>query len=178
MIYYTGVGARATPPDALRKMMLYGSVLGTVGYTLRSGAAEGADMAFEMGCDTVSGKKEIYLPWQGYNGYHSDDPSISDEAFWAAERVYGSRWQTLSHGVRCLMARNIYQVLGKDLDTPSTFLICWTPDGARTGRERSRTTGGTGQAIECASNHLIPVFNLYNEGEEDRLLDFIGKIDD
>jgi len=35
-----------------------------LGYTLRSGGANGADTAFEEGCC----RKELYLPWPGFNG--------------------------------------------------------------------------------------------------------------
>ena len=60
------------------------------------------------------------------------------------------------------MIRNVYQVLGKDLNTPSEFVICWTPDGAETANERSIKTGGTGFAIALADSLGIPVYNLAN----------------
>ncbi len=184
MIYYTGVGARDVPPEVARTMTLYGAVFAELGYTLRSGGATGSDTAFEIGCDNRQGKKEIYLPWKGYNDNPSElwgipDTDAGRAAVALAADLYGQeRWSRVSHGVRKLMTRNIFQVMSQNLDTLSDFVVCWTPDGVRTAEERTRKTGGTGQAIACASQYDIPVFNLRNEGEVDRLLDFVGKLPD
>ncbi len=70
-------------------------------------------------------------------------------------------------------ARNVQQVLGKNLDTPTKFVVCWTPDGAE--QRTSNKTGGTGQAIRVAISNNIPVFNLYNEG---RLEELKSSLDD
>lgn len=180
MIYYTGVGARATPKDVLEKMRVYAVVFAKLGYTLRSGAADGADTAFEIGAESQNGNREIYLPWREFNGSDSPHFNISQKALEIAGDIYGdrARWNRTKSSVKCLMSRNIYQVLGLTLDTPSSFVVCWTPDGVITHTERTRSTGGTGQAIACASLNQIPVFNLKNNGEEERLLDFIGGLDD
>lgn len=52
------------------------------------------------------------------------------------------------------MSRNVYQVLGPNLDDPVEFIICWTKDG--------KASGGTGQAIRIANDYGVPVFNLKN----------------
>ena len=178
MIHYTGVGARIAPDAILNQMRLYGMVFAKLGYILRSGGANGADTAFEHGSDAQNGTKEIYLPWEGFNNNTSPYFSVSDEAFKIAEEVYGRRWDSISIAVKSLMARNIYQVIGLTLDTPSKFLLCWTPDGATSASSRTKSTGGTGQAIACASMFEIPVFNLWHSYESDLLLDFIGDLDD
>jgi cell division GTPase FtsZ len=54
--------------------------------------------------------------------------------------------------VRKLHARNAMIVLGKNLDDPVDFIICWTPGG--TG------SGGTGQALRIARAYGIPVYDL------------------
>lgn len=64
-------------------------------------------------------------------------------------------------------------MLGQHLDTPSDFVLCYTPDGARIEAERTRRTGGTGQAIALASRWGVPVFNLYHAGEVERLGEYI-----
>lgn len=46
---YTGVGARATPRPVCERMTSLASTLERLGYVLRSGAADGADAAFESG---------------------------------------------------------------------------------------------------------------------------------
>lgn len=64
---YAGIGARK-PPDEVKGLMAeVARRLDRIGYTLRSGAAEGADMAFESGAT----RKEIYLPWAHFNGHPS-----------------------------------------------------------------------------------------------------------
>ncbi|MBD3261056.1 MAG: hypothetical protein GF334_05140 [Candidatus Altiarchaeales archaeon] len=128
-------------------------------YILRSGAAVGADAAFEAGvCRGCM--KEIYLPWKGFNLHHSNLYNISSEAYALAAEFHPA-WGKLSNGPRELIARNGYQVLGYDLHTPSDFVVCWTPKG--------KTVGGTGQAIRIAQAHGIPVFNL----GRDKDLDFL-----
>ena len=59
-MFYTGVGSRKTPKDVLELMVKIAIKAAQNGYTLRSGGAEGADKAFEHGCDMVKGPKEIY----------------------------------------------------------------------------------------------------------------------
>jgi hypothetical protein len=131
------------------------------GYVLRSGGAGGADMAFERGCNKGdSTKKEIYLPWKGFNGNPSALFSVCDKAKEIAADVIGVRWKWMNPAVKLLMARNVYQVLGKNLDSPSSFLVCFTPDGCFDKATRTPKTGGTGQAIAIASERNIPVYNL------------------
>jgi hypothetical protein len=61
-------------------------------------------------------------------------------------------YQKLSYGAKKMMHRNSNQVMGKDMNTPCDFIICWTKDG--------KATGGTGQAIRIATSMGIPVYNL------------------
>jgi hypothetical protein len=60
---YAGIGSRETPADVMALMGRVAARLEVLGWTLRSGAAQGADQAFEAG---VSSKKEIFLPWKGF----------------------------------------------------------------------------------------------------------------
>ena len=54
----------------------------------------------------------------------------------------------------------------------SSFVLCWTPDGAV--EETSRRTGGTGQAIRLANKFNIPVFNLARIEHKNRLEEWIN----
>lgn len=177
-MYYCGIGSRSTPGMVIPRMVMYAKVFATLGLILRSGGADGADSAFEFGCDNSKGKKEIYLPWRLFNGNQSSFYTVSPDALTMARDVYGSRWKFLSEGAKKLMARNMYQVLGQTLDTPVKFVLCWTKDGCTDKDQRTRDTGGTGQAIACATMHNIPVFNLYNSGTEDMVLEFLGQLFD
>ncbi len=171
--FYTGVGSRATPPGVLAQMTTFASRLASLGFVLRSGAAEGADQAFE---DGASGLAHIYTPWPGFNRRQQGSVRLvrpSAAAHQLAEQVHPA-WFRLTQGARCLHARNCHQVLGDTLDTPSRLLICWTPDGCTAGAARTKHTGGTGTAIALASQHGVPVFNLQRAEHAHAVAEFIA----
>ena len=171
-MFYTGIGSRSTPKDILELMTDIAMDLACEGYILRSGGADGADSAFEHGAKLVQGRTEIYLPWKKFNGHNSELFNIPDAAYKIAEDIYGTRWKILTPAVRKLMARNICQVTGETLDKPSDFVVCWTPDGCTNKATRNKETGGTGQAIAYADTTSVPVFNLENEDDFERLIKF------
>lgn len=145
---YTGVGSRSTPAFYLECFEEIAQELNGLGYTLRSGGADGADSAFEEG---AGDEKEIFLPWRGFNGSDSILYDPIDEAYELASTIH-PRWMTLKPGAKSLHARNCQQVLGRLLDDPSEFLLCWTQGGI--------PTGGTATAIKLAYRHKIPVLNF------------------
>lgn len=149
-IKYAGIGSRETPADIIALMSLIGERLAIRGWTLRSGGADGADRAFELGCEKASGKKEIFLPWQNFNGSSSQffTPSPEAHALASSHPV----WNRLTDNVKLLHARNCHQVLGLDLNDPVSVLICWTKGG--------KIVGGTATAINLALKRNIPVLNL------------------
>jgi hypothetical protein len=163
MPYYAGIGSRETPPEINRVMTEAANFLYSHGYVLRSGGANGADSAFEAGVpdDTM---KEIYLPWKNFNGNKSRLFEISEEALQLASQFHPA-WDLLSYGVRKLIARNGYQVLGYDLNTPVSFVLCWTKGG--------KDIGGTAQAIKIAKSRGIPVFNLYFFEAREKIMSWI-----
>lgn len=151
---YTGVGSRETPSDILRVIEKLAANFGKKGHTLRSGGAEGADSSFELGCRSVAGSMEIYLPWYKFNGNRSPLFTITEEAYKIASRIHPC-WEACTPAARKLHARNCYQVLGRNLNQPSDLLICWTKNG--------QSVGGTRTAIELAKEHKIPIVNLANK---------------
>lgn len=156
---YAGVGSRKTPKHILKLMFKLAALLAKRGYILRSGAADGADTAFEMGCNSAGGKKEIWLPWKGFNK-HEDTGLYPNPGHFAKAEIALDHWYNLSQGKKRLHARNVGQILGAHLDVPVDFVLCWTPDGATTRSECSPKTGGTGTAIKLAFDANIPVINL------------------
>jgi O-acetyl-ADP-ribose deacetylase (regulator of RNase III) len=152
---YAGIGARDTPPAALKKMEDVAEIMAARGGLLRSGAADGADTAFENGADRVYGDKEIYLPWPGFNGRKPDGKSvfceITDKHLEMASK-YHPYWEKLGSPARNLMARNASQCLGRGLDDASGVIICYT--------QRGLAKRGTGQSIRMANDLKIPVINL------------------
>lgn len=159
--FYTGIGSRSTPEEIIAEMISWGTLLAKKGYILRSGGADGADSAFEQGCDLVKGQKEIYLPWKGFNNNKSELYKVSKEALELASRIHPA-WGQCSFGAKKLHGRNCYQVLGENLNSTSEFLICWTLDG--------KSKGGTRTAIELAKQNNIPVYNLAIQEHTDKLL--------
>lgn len=171
---YCGVGSRSTPAPILDAMSRVAERLAGLRHHLRSGGADGADKAFERGAGCGGGTADIFLPWPGFNGYPKEPtsgslstyPSPTEAAVQIAQRHHPA-WRTLTRPVRRLMARNVHQVLGYDCDTPASFVLCWTPDGAET--VTTAKTGGTGMAIRVAVAHGVPVVNMALDGWESRL---------
>ncbi len=159
-MFYTGIGSRETPTNVLAQMTYLAKLLAEYRYTLRSGGADGADTAFENG----STLKEIYLPWPKFNDNKSHLFSPTQEAFEIAKTIHPV-WDKLSIGAQKLHARNIHQVLGKDLKTPSEFLVCWTKNG--------KESGGTATAIKLTKLHNIPVYNLFNPDAYKQIIQLI-----
>lgn len=170
--YYAGIGSRETPDSVLKKMEELGARLANMGFVLRSGGASGADSAFERGCDSVEGLKEIYLPWKNFNNSGSQFYTVSESALEIAKKVH-PKWKNLSRAGQLLHGRNVYQVLGYKLNSPSSFVVCWTKGG--------EMVGGTATAMRLARSKFIPVFkigdvypNLNDEEELEKYLDHLN----
>ena len=178
-MWYTGIGSRKVPSDIVFQMESFAAKMALMNYTLRSGGADGSDVAFERGCDAQHGNKEIYLPWKGFNKNDSDLYDCYNKTHETmAKLVYGPRWNEITDPVKRLMTRNTAQVVGLDvIDVAySEFVVCWTPDGCETSKKRSRKTGGTGQAIALADELGIPVFNLANDSFDRKLKQYMHGI--
>jgi len=148
---YTGIGSRKTPKDILSLMVRFGSAMAREDVILRSGGADGADAAFEAGCDAENGQKQIFVPWRGFNNSSSKLYATMAEAYEIASRIHPA-WDRCSQAAQKLHARNCHQVLGPNLDDPSGFVVCWTPDG--------KVVGGTATAINLAKQRGIKVLNM------------------
>jgi hypothetical protein len=149
---YAGIGSRTTPEAICSLMAALAGRLAARGWTLRSGAAPGADSAFEAGAVQAGGSCEIYLPWPGFQGRHDGRLlQAAGPAYPLVARVH-PRFASLSRPVRQLLARNAHQVLGVDLQSPCEMVICWTPGAS--GR------GGTGTALRLARQQAIPIYDL------------------
>jgi len=172
---WTGIGARKTPEHILELMTKVSEKLTNDGWGLRSGGAIGADKAFEKGTSDYS---QIFLPKKGNkNGFHNTR-KIPEAMNIVTKLQLHEKWDYLlnspsqSYTVK-LHTRNVFQVLGENLDSPSSFLICWTPDGASTIEETSMRTGGTRTAIRLACHYNIPVFNLAKKEHLDRIKSWV-----
>mgnify|MGYP006300149597 FL=1 len=180
-IYYAGIGSHNTPSEILNIMEELAYELGKRNYILRSGASPGADFAFEKGALKANANCEIYLPWENFmkreGEVYIDTEQLNnyDKAKVIAKSHHYS-FEELSNKSKKLIIRDTYQVLGKNLNTPSEFVICWTPDGCITDRDRTERTGGTGQAISIASKFKIPIFNLKLKEHNKRIEEWLTKL--
>ena len=124
-------------------------------YILRSGSADGADSAFALNID--DDKKQIFLPWKGFNNNWDYKYPITEKSLKIAEEFHPA-WEKCSNGAKKLHARNCFQVLGYDLNSPSEFIICWTKGG--------KLVGGTAQALRISIKHNIKIYNLAIEKDK------------
>jgi hypothetical protein len=160
---YAGIGSRETPKDVCMYMTAVAKRLASLGYTCNSGGADGADSAFERGAVI---NRQIFLPWDGFNGRDVMNMNKLHNTFDYSVppfnpnlvKKYHPKPSSLSYVGWKFMSRNSYQVLGKDLNTPVEFVLCWTKEG--------KLKGGTAQAIRIALDRKIPVFNFYHGYKE------------
>lgn len=166
--YYTMIGSRSTPPEQFNKLVQIARYLKSVGYIVRSGGADGADTAAEIGANNEN--MNIYLPWEGFNGRSSDNRGYIDstklkdyeKAVEIASKTHPA-WNRCSRGARALHTRNVFQVLGGNLskEPHSEFVVCW----AEPASNPAFVKGGTATAVSLARKYSIPVFNLYFEDD-------------
>lgn len=158
--YYAGIGARKTPSDVLKYMELQGKLLAEKGYILRSGGAQGADSAFERGCDSVEGNKQI---WSTRNRHEWE------EHHWVIPIISRACWEkpflSMQLHTQRLLGRNTYQLYGDPNSfedcVKSAFVLYWSEP-----KDGENCSGGTRYAIRMAITAGIPCFNLYNESEK------------
>jgi hypothetical protein len=161
---YAGIGSRRTPAEMLPLMTELAKELAAKGYTLNSGAAEGADSAFEAGASTKkdifpgnikTGKRELMIAEEIHPNWGAMIAAAKRNAI-----QKGKNPEAAAAYVANLMARNTNQVFGKNLDTPVDFVLAYTPDNLTDYTKRTIDSGGTGQAIDMASRKGIPVINM------------------
>lgn len=155
MPFFAGIGSRQTPPEICSYMAQVSTFLEFKGYTLRSGGAPGADQAFEAGIADPS-HKQIYRP-----------KDVTLEAMEIASQVHPA-WEMCNTYARQLHGRNVFQILGADLQTPVNFVVCWTLG--------AQPVGGTRTAIVLAGRHNIPVHNLADPDQVQNFSSFLSRL--
>jgi hypothetical protein len=120
-------------------MTVLAGILESEGWILRTGDAKGADTAFSNG--VIMDFNKVIFP-KGSQTEKSTFLALSVHPNPEAAKKY------LDY-----IGRDPLQLLGKYLDEPSKFVICWTPGG--------KTVGGTAVNILLAEKFDIPVFNLF-----------------
>lgn len=155
---YAGIGSRKTPHATLAIIKKLAGLLERKGWLLRSGGADGADIAFEQGV-TDPRHRAIFLPGDWFNERRAGTGGFYDstklpgweKALKTVDRFHPAP-DNLSPFGRKLMARNAMQILGPNLDRPADLVIAWTKSGLM--------SGGTSQALRIAEEYKVPVINL------------------
>jgi hypothetical protein len=163
---YTGIGSRETPEGVLESMTVAAARLAQAGWTMRTGLSPGADQAFYDGALAGRGRVELYLPCADFESQarsQQEGPDIRllaepTEAAYPLAAGFHPGWPALSPRARRLRARDVHEVLGRDLCAPAALVVCWTPEGSLDGSEPQ--AGGTGQALRVAHHHGVRVLNL------------------
>lgn len=180
--FYAGIGSRETPEHILKIMTQVAEKLEKQGWTLRSGGATGADSAFQKGVtnyDQIFITEKTKIMNKNKKGIVIKDKKIISDAMYMIHSLQlHEKWEFLINNPTqnetvALHTRNIFQILGEDLKTPVKMVVCWTKDGAKTLEETSANTGGTRTAIRLANKMGIPIFNLKNEEDLNKILKFI-----
>lgn len=191
-IYYTLIGSRETPKDIMHLMTRFATKACAFDYVGRSGGADGSDSCLEVGVnaylsleelpDSYGGRyMEVYLPWKDFN---NRDSSVSgyytlpwlDNKF-KAEQIASEihpAWDRCSQGAKKLHTRNVYQLLGQDLNTPSRFVLCWAKPKS-TDRKTEHVQGGTATAVKLGIDNGVEIINLYWEDQRKRVEDWVNR---
>lgn len=147
---------------------------------------------------SASSFMEIYLPWKDFNGRDSnatgyytlsemsnkyDARSIAraihpkwvlDDKVEQGEIIAPRNWMPMRQGAKYLHTRNVYQLLGQDLNTPSRFVLCWAEPKCA-DRRTEEVKGGTGTAVKLGIDNGVEIINLYHQDNLDRVLKWINK---
>ena len=161
--YITFIGSRKTPECFLKVGRKLAAEYYKKGFILRSGNARGFDQTIS---NMPAHAREIYLPYKYFgpqldteiNVYIPSSFQNYSEAVKLVNKLHPNN--RLTNQQLLYLARDVYQVLGKELKSPSVGVCCWTEDGAETLSEISVKTGGTGMALRVASEYGIPVYNI------------------
>lgn len=166
----TGIGSRETPDDVLDLMHRIAYMKAKEGFLLRSGGADGADTAFEVGFKTFCAENSIpfeermciYLPWVGFNERSGKECvsltslTVSEKNFLmtCAQKVHPA-FSRLSTGAMLLHTRNILQIRGHEKTglRCSDEIVYWTPG-------KIEPTGGTRTAVKFAEYLGLKTQNL------------------
>lgn len=184
---YTGIGARDIPENKSDELSSLAMCFYQKGLRLRSGRAEGSDYAFQRGAEHSSKlrkerdtfNQEIYLPKPNFNTCFGRIGAIDtwklpnyEEAEKIMEDIHPAG-RYLKGFARQAHTRNVYQVLGLDLNSPSDMLICYAlpdPKNPRTVK------GGTATAYSLAKLYKIPCYNTYFEEDSVKLWEIIQNL--
>ena len=161
-------GNKEAPPEILDRIAQLAQYLESRGFTIRVGG----DGPVEDAAEQATQKKEVLLPWRGFNDKESATTFPIERAFHIA-KMFHPTWEHMKKGVQAILAKNARLVMGNKMMSPATLLLCWTEDGAEDRREVTMKTGLSAHPIRIASGSGVRIFNLGRPDAESRLRHFV-----
>lgn len=159
---FTGVGARIIPSSIFKILYDIGINLMADNWVCRTGTATGSDMAFRESYIAMSKNLEVYTA----RNILDNDFNNADLAKRIVRNYHPCYDRIQSEYSKALLARNVYQILGSDLNTPSEIVFCYTENG--------EIKGGTSIAIRIAQHYGIPIVNLGNPKHLKAIADYLN----
>ena len=160
---YTGIGSMECPLNILDEMQSIALRLSSSRILRSTGTG---CKSFENGCKQGSGALEMFIPWKGFNGYEANIYYISRKAAEYAKRTH-PYWDALQAGNKKVQACNVQRILGRELNDPVEFVICWT--------DRGRKNGVVGHYIRPARVAGIPILDLGSSTGVEEVSDFLSQ---
>ena len=150
-----------------------GEQLAHAGWLYRGGYEEPGLIHMDIGVMMANGKREIFIPWQGFNtGMHKRNGVLvchclpnHIQAIEYAQQAYPTFKQEMD-SIQMYWVRNMYLLLGEKLDTPADVVIYYQ-EGDTTSKTGSEYLVGAAQSIG------IPCFNIENQEGMDALTEFV-----
>ena len=119
----TLVGSRNITPYISNLCNIIGERLSDSGFIARSGGASGCDTEFLRYYKKE--QTEVYVPWKGFGEGISLDELDKESAIEILKTIVDI--SDLKESVIKLYTRNVFQVLGRDLNNPSDVLLYYAP---------------------------------------------------
>lgn len=168
-IAYAVASNKNTPPEIIQQFVELAKWLETKGFVVRvDGDKDGVSQAVE---DAVS-KKEVILPWKGFNEKESEF-CWSNEASQHIAKKYSPVYESIPDGVKKFLHRNARLIMGDKMRSPVSFLIAWSDDGCESIREKTSRTGFVSHQIGITLGAIRPVFNLKRQDAVERIKKYV-----
>lgn len=170
------VALAGTPDDKAQETMLkLLKVLASKNFVMRYMFDNNVSFLKTM-ADVEGLTKEAYLPWKKMA------PDLASKALTFARRkayeaasYYSPKFNTFPPAIRCIRSMAIHSLLGKDVNNPSNFLLCWSECGTEvmTRDTDFKKLGNNGNFLTPCKDLNIPVYNIAKEESLKSLIEYI-----
>lgn len=122
-------------------------------------------------------RSEIFLPWKKFNTDVDATLAYPKEDAYRIGAFYHTKLNDLAGPVKGFIARNVHVLLGGELNTPLSLLICYTEDGSEVTKGMDyKKAGNASFFIRVCEDLDIPVFNMKQPDAKERLIEYIKSL--